>query len=322
MKPTEALEALAALIAEGPALQVAVVARGPKKADAPDVRRLSLAGAAEDHFRGVISTAVVAKLGPPPAWQLKAFDPVYKPDPEDLEWVSTDAVGAVIQAAGRLDDLAARGVFDGADDGYIRRLLYWGAALGPAENRAYFFRRMGASSELRRKPGRALLLRNGTFDLVEERIFLFDEAIDCFVYGGFVFVLRKRDYRAIFDLMQELFKRATAAAGELHKRIPISNFADFEAACGHDSRLADKLLAVRGRSYFPSLSYEMVKPVIDKFELQIPTSVGTGGSVELEFESEPAGRFRILKLIDDDFLRSSMTDLLYEVNSKQGHAEQ
>jgi Domain of unknown function (DUF4868) len=319
MKPTEALEGLTNLLNGEPALQVALVARGAKRGDAPDVRRLVLARQAQAHFRGVIGSAVGAKLASPQSWQLKAYDPIYKPDPDDLEWISIDSVAAVAQSMSRLDDLAARAGFDGGDDSYVRRLLYWGAAVGSPSDRAYFFRHMTASAELKRKRGRALVLRNGTFDLVEEAIFVFDEDIDCFVYGGHVFVIRKRDYRSIFDQMQEVFKRAKAAVVDLHARIPILNYAEFEKACTTDSRLADKLLGVRSRSYFDALSYDMVKPVIDKFELGIPTSLGAGGRVEFEFESDPAGRFRILKLIDDDFLRSSMTDLLYEVNSKHGY---
>jgi hypothetical protein len=37
---------------------------------------------------------------------------------------------------------------------------------------------------------------------------------------------------------------------------------------------------------------------------------------QLQFRSEPEHRWRILKLVDDDYLRSTMTDARYEVNSK------
>jgi hypothetical protein len=40
------------------------------------------------------------------------------------------------------------------------------------------------------------------------------------------------------------------------------------------------------------------------------------GSPHLIFKSEPAHRWRILRLVDDDFLKSSMTAHRYEVNSK------
>lgn len=59
----------------------------------------------------------------------------------------------------------------------------------------------------------------------------------------------------------------------------------------------------------------MLKPVIIEFSLNIPTT-DVDGEKQLVFRSEPDQRFRILKLVDDDYLRSTMTNHRYEVNSK------
>jgi hypothetical protein len=79
--------------------------------------------------------------------------------------------------------------------------------------------------------------------------------------------------------------------------------------------MADKLIAVQNRDYFEQLTYEMLEPVIAEFKLDIPVET-RNGSPHLVFKSEPAQRWRILRLVDDDFLKSSMTDHRYEVNSK------
>jgi hypothetical protein len=55
--------------------------------------------------------------------------------------------------------------------------------------------------------------------------------------------------------------------------------------------------------------------VISQFNLAIPTKT-VNGETQLVFEPEPAKRFGILKLIDDDYLSSSMTGHGYEANSK------
>jgi hypothetical protein len=68
-------------------------------------------------------------------------------------------------------------------------------------------------------------------------------------------------------------------------------------------------------NYFNRLSYQLLQLVIQQFNLTIPTTT-TKGTTQLVFESGPATRFRILKLVDDDYLRSSMTSHGYEVNSK------
>lgn len=219
-------------------------------------------------------------------------------------------------AVDKLTNLSALTPFDGTDEAYKKRLSYWAAVLTHRDGRqAFFFRSFSAQSELKRKRGAAMVSRHGTFTVVEETIFLFDDQIDCFVFDDYVYVLRKRDFRRIFDQLSAVLRRARKAAGDLHAKVPIANFADFAQACATDSRLADKVLAVRQRDYFDQLSYAMLVPVITEFSLNIPTKK-VDGETRLVFRSEPDQRFRILKLVDDDYLRSSMTKHRYEVNSK------
>jgi hypothetical protein len=44
---------------------------------------------------------------------------------------------------------------------------------------------------------------------------------------------------------------------------------------------------------------------------------GPPGAEQLIFHNDPQRRWRILKLLDDDFLHSQITELDYEANSKQ-----
>jgi hypothetical protein len=318
MTPTEALENLAKFLHGKPALQVATVARGVKADDPPDTRALNLAGDAKQHFQTAIATSVTANIDPL-QWSLKKYDPVYKPEQGgvEVEWVKTVDVASMGLALDRVKNLGSLAGFDPSDQGYLKRLAYWAGVLtnADASDAAYFFRSFTASAELKRKSKAALVLKAGTFHLVEERIFLFDEAIDCFVYGEYIFVVRKSDFRRIFDQMQQVFEHAKRAAADLHGKLPISNFQDFQNACASDSRLADKVLSVRKRDYFDELSYPMVEPVIDEFGLDVPITE-SNGKVELEFRTAPEHRFRILRLVDDDYLRSAMTKHRYEVNSK------
>lgn len=317
MNPTEALVALSNLLSGETNLEAATIANGAKKEDPPEARALNLADDAEERFRAIIEGAVTTKLQPL-TWTLKKLDPVYKPEPGgvEVEWIKLDKVAPVSQATDRVANVSGLAGFDASDSSYVRRLSYWGARVGTGENHAYFFRRFSSSAELKRKKKAALVLKSGTFHLVEDHIFLFDEYVDCFVYGEYVFVLRKSDFRSIFEQMAAVFSKARTAASDLHGKLPISNFSDFQQACGSDSRLADKILAIRQRDYFDELNYTLVKPVIDEFSLDIPTHKSTDGKVELEFRSGPAERFRILRLCDDDYLRSTMTKRRYEVNSK------
>jgi hypothetical protein len=264
----------------------------------PEPRALSLAGDAEGFFRDVIATRVGDLLSPL-AWALKRLDPLYKPDDDEVEWQRLDALDPVAYAIGKLANTSATLPFDGGDEAYKQRLIYWAVTLTHTDGRqAQFFRSFTASAELKRKRGAAFVSRNGTFTVVEDAIFLFDDQIDCFAFGDYVYILRKRDFRRIFDQLQAVLRRAKKAAQDLHRQVPIAN-----------------VLAVRRRDYFGRLSYAMLAPVIAEFSLNIPTAE-VDGVTQLVFASEPDQRFRILKLVDDDYLNSSMTDHRYEVNSK------
>ena len=293
-------------------VEVATAAR-TNDGGTPQLRALSLANDAEQFFADVVAARIADQID---SWSIMKFDPIYKPEPDEIEWQRLDALDPVVYAVDKLDNLSALAPFDGTDDAYKKRLSYWAAVLTGGNGRqAFFFRSFSPQSELKRKRGAALVSRQGTFSVVDETIFLFDDQIDCVVFGDYVYVVRKRDFRRIFDQLAAVLRRAKAAAGELHAQIPIANFADFEQACATDSRLADKILAVRQRDYFNRLSYAMLAPVIAEFSLGIPTRE-VNGQTQLVFRSEPDQRFRILKLVDDDYLRSSMTDHRYEVNSK------
>ena len=315
MTAQSSLGDLATFLSARPSLEAATVARPARGAHTPEPRAMSLAGDAEQFFRDIVQTRVQNNLSGS-SWSLKPLDPLYKPDPEEVEWQATQAIPEVVYATTKLANMSALGPFDPADEQYKKRLAYWAVVLTASDGtQGFFFRSFTAAAELKRKRGAALINRSGSFTRVDEEIFLFDDDLDCFVFDGYVYVLRKRDFRRIFDQIAAVLAKARTAASDLNTQVPIANFAEFEKACSSDSRLADKLLAVRARDYFSQLSYAMLQPVIQQFNLPIPTTT-VNGTTQLVFESEPAARFRILKLVDDDYLRSTMTNHGYEVNSK------
>jgi hypothetical protein len=305
----KALADLRTLVASEPPLQLSTVARPARKGDPPDVRSVALADDAAAFFRRVLGDAVESAA----QGRLVPFDPVFKPDPGDVEWLELAGVAAVELAVDR--QRATSAPFAEKDEAYLRRLQYWCATLG---TETFFFRAFSASAELHRKRGEALVLRSGTFRTVRDRIFLFDENVDCVVHGGVILVLRSRDYRRIFEQLDALRRQAGTAAAEVETRVRIANADEFVAACSTDSRLAEKVLAVRRRPYYAELSVARLEPVIRDFALDVQT-VQDGGERKLVFDPRPERRFLILKLLDDDYLQSMLTDLRYEVNSKLQH---
>lgn len=295
----EVLQGLQEFFDAGPELEAATAARSNGDDGTLDGRFVALADDAEEHFRRVIAETVLDEM---PAWDLRRLDPLYKPDARVVEWQRASDLPTVRFAEERYSDLNPLTPFDPGDEEYKRRLVYWVCVLTGADGRkAFFFRAFSSSAELARKAATAMFLRGGTLTKVRERIFLFDNAVDCFVFDGYLYVLRKVDFRRIFDQLELVRAHARQAARSLHAKVPIANFDAFADACAGQIGMADKLIAVMDRDYFDRLSYDMLEPVIKEFKLEIPVEE-RDGATHLVFRSEPAHRWRILRLIDDDYL--------------------
>ncbi len=311
MTAEEAYAALTQFLATNPPIDVATVAKPANNEIAQEARYLTLASSAETFFRRITTEAVLGAEAP----DLRQLDLTYKPDPGTVEWAKLDDVDAVRLAVENYQQLARLSPFNPGDERYKTRLLFWVANRARDDVRASFFRAFSASAELKRKRGAILVNREGAFSRVEGQLFMFDENVDCVVFDEYLFVLRRNDYRRIFDQFEQIRLAARNAANTLHGRVPIANLQEFADACVAQPAMADKLIAVQGRDYFSHLTYEMLEPVIEEFQLDIPVE-RRNGRPHLVFRAGPAVRWQILRLVDDDFLRSSMTDHHYEVNSK------
>jgi hypothetical protein len=312
MSARDALDDLLDFFDRGPELEVATVARPPDTGSPPEGRVLNLAGEAEAFFRDTVRRTVIERIGD---WSLRKLDAVYKPDPGTVEWIDAAGVDTIGFAITRFSNLSPLAPFRPGDEQYKKRLSYWVCVLSAGCEQAFFFRAFSAAAELGRKAGTALASREGTFYKVEDEIFIFDERIDCLVYGGYLYVIRKYEYRRIFDQLDQVRRAAKRAAAKLHSRVPIANFDEFADACAAQAGMADKIIAVTTREYFDTLTVHLLKPVIAEFGLDIPVTT-TDGQEQLVFKTGPDHRWRIVKLVDDDYLKSSMTNYRYEVNSK------
>jgi hypothetical protein len=308
----DALDELRDFFDARPQLEVATVARPKDKDGLPEGRVLNLAADAEAFFRDTVRTQVVDAI---PGWSLRKLDPVYKPDKGTVEWATAADVEALAAAVASFSHLSPLAAFRPGDEDYKRRLSYWVCVLSAGARQAFFFRAFTASAELSRKARTALTSRDGTFTKVEEEIFLFEERIDCIVFGDYLYVIRKDPYRRIFEQLEQVRRAARRAAEKLHERVPIANLAAFADACAAQPTMADKIIAVTTRDYFGALTIDLLKPVIAEFKLAIPVTTQDGRE-QLVFETDPERRWRIVKLVDDDYLKSSMTGHRYEANSK------
>ena len=159
------------------------------------------------------------------------------------------------------------------------------------------------------------MLSKGSYNRVQEKVFLFDRETDCVFWDGFLFINSVTNFRKIFDYFEQLRLNASSCADAIINRIPIDNAEEFKSHVVGQFQMMSKLATISRRPYISSVTIDDLKRTIDHFKLPL-TTTGTGANEKLVFDPHPQRRWLILKLLDDDFLGSVMTTEKYSVSSK------
>jgi len=79
--------------------------------------------------------------------------------------------------------------------------------------------------------------------------------------------------------------------------------------------MLSKLAQIARKPYLQRVTMQDIRRTIDEFQLDLRI-VEENGEEKLLFEPGTKKRWLLLKLLDDDYLGSVMTNQKYEVNSK------
>ncbi len=114
----------------------------------------------------------------------------------------------------------------------------------------------------------------------------------------------------------DISHQATETLKLVTTQIPIKNQEAFEKACTTQLSMMEKLSRIAKNPYLKSLTLADIQRTIREFKLDIEV-VGKNQEAQLVFDPHPQKRWLILKLLDDDYLDSTLTRKRYEVNSKR-----
>lgn len=307
MPAEQAIESLAQALTGTPAINVIVAAEPGVDVV---IQRLNLRQELAAEF---LSTAQTAS--PNGDVVLRPYDPGYKPDRNELSYIDLAEHAAVAGLIRQVSQVQQAELFHEQDD-VVDHLRFYAIVISPSARRhAVFFRTYSPKKELTRRAGFAALLSRGQYDKVETKIFLFDRGIDCFSWGGYLFINNVAAFQRIFKYFEELRAKADETVTALLTQIPISNAEAFRAAGTGQMQMMSKLAQISRKPYLARVTMQDIRRTIDEFELDVRI-VDENGEEKLLFEANPNKRWLILKLLDDDFLGSIMTNQKYEVNSK------
>jgi hypothetical protein len=247
--------------------------------------------------------------------RLRVYEPGYKPDPDEISYIDLAQNQAIAEQIQDVSQVQQAELFH-EQDKIIDNLRFYAVVVSPsARRRAIFFRTYSPKKELTRRAGFAALLSHGSYDKVETKIFLFDRETDCFAWDGYLFIHNVGAFQRIFGYFEELRARANATLDTVLAQVPVSNADAFRATCTGQLQMLSKLAQIARKPYLQRVTMQDIRRTIDEFHLNVQV-VQENGQEKLLFEGDLARRWLILKLLDDDYLGSTMTHEKYEVNSK------
>jgi hypothetical protein len=311
MPAQQSLERLSQALVNNPAVTV-VVASEPEPEAGIVLQRLNLRQNLAAEFLEASRTAV------PPVNEdlvLKQYDPGYRPESHELVYVDLAQRAEIAEQVRQMSQVQNAELFR-EDDDIVDHLRFYGIVVSPTARRhAVFFRTYSPKKELTRSARFAALLNRGAYDKIDTKIFLFDHGVDCFSWDGYMFIRNVGAFQRIFRYFKELRARAGETVDTVVAQIPISNIADFRAAGTGQLQMMSKLAQIARKPYLNRVTMQDIRRTIDEFGLDVRI-VQDNGQEKLLFEPGAKKRWLILKLLDDDYLGSIMTNQKYEVNSK------
>lgn len=316
MSPETALaEALATNLVGG---EVHVLlASMPDRAGNVKFARLGLQTDLSERFKDVVQGVLNELAGLQQARDLSLveFDAGYKADSHELAWLEISQAHAVSTHLAAVPSALEADEFYSTED-FVEGLHHYvimveqGDQPGPR-----LFRKCTRKIELGRSGVIAAVFRDGRYDKADDKSMLFDDKIDCFSAAGKMFVRNAHNFQAIFRYHDDLRRVAEESLRVIEEKVPIANFAAFAESCKtHVHKLA-KLRNIAAKPYLQHITMGDIKQTISDFSLPgVKVESRNGQEVLVYDESD---RWVVLKLLDDDYLGSTMTKQKYEVNSKR-----
>lgn len=186
------------------------------------------------------------------------------------------------------------------------------------------FVRTGVRSEIvTTQKKTALVFGEGLYDLVDSDQLVLDERYDAAILENHVIGTNTTKFEQAFKFTD----RILAAAGEVVDKhlanLRIVGFDELAEACKSRSGMARKAASIGRKvdsdpTYAAAMEMDPLLEFVDKHtaEVKIATQDGPDGRLLVHDHEDSAGQWAILKLLDDDYLTSELTQSFYEAPSK------
>jgi len=294
--------------------------------DVPAFRVLELSPRLTEKFRNEMVIAVLAEYEK--KWRsgdlaLYNYDAGGKLDDDEIEHLDFSApeYESILKQIEPLQSLPDIGTFQEDEPEFVSGLRFYVIKIQFIHDHepVYFFRSYAVKNLLSKSRFLPAIWRGqNEYDVIDEPVLLFDKHIDCMSRGSSMFILHKENFHHIFRLLEEVMKTAKHALNLIKVRVPIKNFDTFALHCERHPQKMAKLKNISKKPYFKDLTIDKIKKVINKMNKD---DLGQEFMRALDYEQmllyDEKKPWMLLKLLDDDYLWSEMTELGYEVDGKR-----
>jgi len=280
--------------------------------DAPlpyNLRRLRIAQGVASEFR----TAARLHLAEMARSHIRAFAPGYIPDRAGPREV-LELARANFDYPPLIDAILNPGVLPPLALNEAKNIAFHCFVVRQGDLRVGFLKRAGGIL-LARKGRISGLLVQDRIERLDTEVVTFSPDVDIVFEPSVLWISNVATYRTLFRNSQALLAAVTANVHAVTQIVSIANADEFEEACRRDPGMMAKLAEVSAKPYLASITPQAIRAVINGYHLP-PEVLGADG--RLVHANNPNRRWLILKILDDSYLRSTMTQARYEVNSKLG----
>ena len=322
------LEGIFALLAEDwKACSVALcLASMQPDEDLPAFRVVELSPRLTEKFRDDIVIPFLADLHK--KWLstslvLYNYDAASKPHIDEIEHLdfSMPEYEPIKKQIEPLQSLPDMGTFQEDERQFVSGLRFYVIRIQFSDDHdpVYFFRSYAAKNLLSKSRFLAAMWRDqDEYDVISKPVLLFDKHIDCMSRGSSMFIFHKENFHYLFRFLEEVMKTAKHTLNVIKVRVPIKNFAKFAHHCERHPQKMAKLKNISQKPYLKDLTIDKIQKVINRMNKE---DLGeefikaiNEERVLLYDEKKP---WMLLKLLDDDYLWSEMTEIGYQIDGKR-----
>lgn len=188
----------------------------------------------------------------------------------------------------------------------------------PDSDPIYLFRVHTRQSILGRSTLLTLFNNKGAFDRIQESVMGFDQQFDCLCRSNILYIFDKRNFQHIFRYFDTIRHEARQTLTTINTNVPIQNLDEMIHACEGNVAMLQKLKRVSTKKYLQNIHMKDIKRVIEVHKLPVQI-VEDNGQEKLLFDPKAKAkeRYLLLRILNDDYLKSVMTDTNYEVTDKR-----